>query len=640
MRNRTIVGAALAVTALGGASVAGVLTAGAAENESRYEPVQTATEAASEGALMLPTGDVVRLSPGGRIDVEPAAGREDVGFVGQTAKDGSGDVVVVPADMLDAVRSGAEDPRRYNVSRLLAAGHSDAAAVTEAELDDRAYTGLVPAPEPAEASDAAQQLTVRLLDRSGDAPEGAVVSWIREGETGGIEIGEDGTGTTALEPGEYLISTLTVNATTATERGEAVYGFTPVTVGKGPAELVVDAAAAAPVGVEVERDDAELEKHLLYVEAGTESDSVATFEFMDAGTDAYVLPQPEASGYAFNFLYQPVLAGPADAADPYTYTLAFGGAGPIPADPFYEVADADLAVEQTEYQDLGVELQGRQCDYPRAWKGQFFLFGQCAERAFPSEATNLYSAAPILWDQTVEAGVFDENSDLTDGYTSLAPDVAMPAGPAERVIGDGPLAAGSPHVVRNGDTISGLTWPVASHSGDIVRLVGYESGGVTVSRDGEVLGTAKNPENFSIDLPEGDQGRYTLTVEATRGTETALYGIESIMEWSFDSATAEEAVLDLPVVLVESEAVQHGLAERDEPQTISLALDSMETTVESMGLEVSYDDGETWTEAELEGDTAVLEHPAGAEFVSLRLTATDSAGTEVTHTTIRSYGLC
>lgn len=58
-----------------------------------------------------------------------------------------------------------------------------------------------------------------------------------------------------------------------------------------------------------------------------------------------------------------------------------------------------------------------------------------------------------------------------------------------------------------------------------------------------------------------------------------------------------------------------------------------------MSLEVSYDDGATWTEAELDGDTAALEHPEEAEFVSLRLTAADSAGTDVTHTTIRSYGL-
>ena len=93
------------------------------------------------------------------------------------------------------------------------------------------------------------------------------------------------------------------------------------------------------------------------------------------------------------------------------------------------------------------------------------------------------------------------------------------------------------------------------------------------------------------------------------------------------------------MVTLASEAVQSGWAERDQPQEITVALASLEHTAESIGLEVSYDDGETWTAAELDGDTATLEHPEDAEFVSLRLTATDSAGTEVTHTTLRSFGL-
>lgn len=639
MRKRRIIGAALAVTALGGAAAWGGAVANA-EDDPRNETGATVSEAAA-GTLTLPTGDVVRLSPGGGIAVEPAAGREDVGFVGQTVLDGSDDVVVVPTDMLDAIRSGDEDPRRYNVSRLLAGGHTDAAAVDESELDTRDYAGFVPAAQQAKASEAGQELTVSVSDRSGGVPEESVVAWMKEGtdETGDITIGEDGTGTAELEPGDYLIMTLLINRANETERGETVYGFTPVTVGEEPAELSVDAAAAAPVSVEVEREDAELEEHVLYMEAAAENSSLGTFEFMDADSNAYLLPQPDASDVTFNFIYQPVLTGPADAAEPYTYTLAFGETGALPADPAYTVADADLAVESTEYQDLGVELEGSQCDFPRAWEDQFFLFGQCVDRAFPSQATNLYSAEPILWDRTVEAGLFDADQLLTEGFTSYSGDEALPAGPVERVIGDGPLAVGTASVIRVGDTIAGNLTPAASHNGETVNLVGYETGSVTLSRDGEELGSAEDPADFSIPLPEGDQGRYTLTAEATRGTKTALFAVESSMEWQFDSATVDEALVDLPVVFVESAAVQSGWAERDQPQELTLALDSWEHTAESMGLEVSYDDGQTWTEAALDGDTATLEHPDDAAFVSLRLTATDDAGTEVTHTTIRSYGL-
>lgn len=640
MRKRRIIGAALAVAALGATGAVG--PASAAENEPRAETAEDRlSQAGASGRLTLPTGDVVRLSPGGGVSVDAAPGREDVGFVGRTALDGSGDVIVVPTDMLDAIRSGEEDPRRYNVSQLLAAGHTDAGAVSAAELDARDYAGLVPAGEQAEPSDAAQKLSVSLIDRSGDAPEDALAAWIREstGESGELEIGEDGQAGAELEPGDYLIMTMTFNGSTETERGEAVYGFTPVTVGEEPAELVIDAAAAAPISVEVEREDAELVEHLVYLDASSDTSSMGVYEFMDARIDAYLLPEPASSDLEFNFVYQPMLAGATDGAEPYSYTLAFGGAGSLPDVPAFAVADADLAVEQTEFQDLGVEVEGRQCDYPKLWESQFFLFAQCENRIFPSRMTNLYNAAPVQWDLTTEAGLFDADRRFIEGYTSFSGDVAMPAGPTERVIGDGPLSAGVPLLFRSGDLFAGSISPAGSRSGDTLDLVGYETGSVTLSRDGEELGSAADPADFVFELPEGDQGRYTLTAAATRSTATALFAVDSFLEWKFDSATVEDALVDLPVVALESEAVQNGWAERDEPQEITLTLDSREATAESMSLEVSYDDGQTWTDVELECDTATLEHPDDAAFVSLRLTATDSAGTEVTHTTIRSYGL-
>ncbi|MDA1387857.1 MULTISPECIES: hypothetical protein [Glycomyces] len=64
-----------------------------------------------------------------------------------------------------------------------------------------------------------------------------------------------------------------------------------------------------------------------------------------------------------------------------------------------------------------------------------------------------------------------------------------------------------------------------------------------------------------------------------------------------------------------------------------------------MGLEVSYDDGFTWTAVALDVDhehgtaTAVLHHPEDAAYVSTRMTATDAAGAEVEQTTIWAYGL-
>ena len=127
-----------------------------------------------------------------------------------------------------------------------------------------------------------------------------------------------------------------------------------------------------------------------------------------------------------------------------------------------------------------------------------------------------------------------------------------------------------------------------------------------------------------------------------------LFGTESTMEWTFDSAPVEESTeFVLPVVSIEADGTEGGYAERSAFQDIALELIAYETlpepTAEDLTFEVSYDDGATWTAIELDRDgntaTATLDHPDGAEFVSVRMTALDDAGTEIALTTIRSYGL-
>ncbi|MBB2940744.1 subtilisin family serine protease [Actinoplanes lutulentus] len=65
--------------------------------------------------------------------------------------------------------------------------------------------------------------------------------------------------------------------------------------------------------------------------------------------------------------------------------------------------------------------------------------------------------------------------------------------------------------------------------------------------------------------------------------------------------------------------------------------------VKSVKLEVSYNDGKTWQKAGLRGSgdkrLATVQHPKGKGFVSLRVSASDTAGNTVTQTVIRAYGL-
>ncbi len=651
MRKRRYIAAAAAAVLAASAAAAATAIATAGENDepqSFPEP-----EAVAADTVTLPTGDMVRQWPSGAVEVVPAEGRESVGFIGRTARDGSGDVVVIPADKAADLQSGAEDVRRYNVSRLLADGFTDAAEVPESELDDRAYEGLAPVNgqvgelTESEAA-AAQTVTVRVLDRSGNAPENAFLEWMQTGgeEYGEIAIGADGSGTVELPAGEYLVSSLVWNAAGDTERGEATFGFTELTVDETATEIVIDAAAAQPVGVEVEREDAEISEFVVVADADGEQQHSGLFEWFDGSTDAFLMPEPDTDAYEYEFLYQPELRSPEGAADPYTYHLGFGTNGAYPTETQFSAADAELAIEHTSLQDWGADLTGRQCDYPELSETQGGMFCLSEDIAVPSERTMLYTADPAVWTRDLQVGQI-EDYHLIDGYYLWDDMLALEAGETERVVGGDALVTGAPGVHRfeideEVHEFSGTAKPAVDGA---IYWFGY-TGTVTLSHDGEEIGTLDQLEAWSFDIPAAQEGRYTLEVQGEHGTTTSPLAIESDMRWEFDSGPADVAIA-LPVVMVDAEGVEFGVADAAEPQAVTLTLASDEeapdTTAEQMSFEVSYDDGATWTEVPiaLEGDTATasLEHPEGAEFVSTRLTAVDDAGTEVSHTVIRSWGL-
>jgi hypothetical protein len=77
------------------------------------------------------------------------------------------------------------------------------------------------------------------------------------------------------------------------------------------------------------------------------------------------------------------------------------------------------------------------------------------------------------------------------------------------------------------------------------------------------------------------------------------------------------------------------------PVAVQSQLGSSSGATTSLRVEVSYDDGATWTRVQLRREhgrtVAVLNHPDGPAFVSLRATAGDAKGNSVEQTIIRAY---
>jgi len=554
---------AVAITA---AIMAGGAFASPAAQANPEDAEAAPQEVAAGETVVLPTGDKVTVLPDGTAAIEPAEGREDIGFITPPAFDGSGEIIVVPTDKVADIQAGLEDPRLYNVTRLLEAGVTDAAEASVSALDDREYNGFLP-------------------------------------------------------------------------------------------DTTVEAATAQPVSVEVEREDAVFLDAAVAVEAKVEGEFTLGYgNYAGPTTDVFLLPEPELPEFDLGFIYQPVLTSPEGSAEPYTYNFALGEDGGYPDDTEYAFADDELAQVETHLQGLGVPVPGQTCDYGDFVSGQVGAgFCRLVPVEFPSTRTMLYSPGPDLyWEHASRGGIFDESGyDLLKGFTSYEAAVQYPeAGETERDVIHGPLSTGAPIAVRfldGEDVIFGAALsPAASDNRESLRFNGYE-GTATLSRDGELVGEAEGVDEFY--LPMADvPGRYTLAAQASHDSEAGLFATASEQSWSFDlGAMPEEEFerLALPYVALGIEDVEGGWVEDDGSVEVTLQAmagdPAVPIDVESMTFEVSYDDGKTWKQVSIDrnGGTAEAEFcpPRRAEFVSVRMTGVDTAGTEFSHTTIRSFGL-
>jgi subtilisin family serine protease len=199
------------------------------------------------------------------------------------------------------------------------------------------------------------------------------------------------------------------------------------------------------------------------------------------------------------------------------------------------------------------------------------------------------------------------------------------------------------------------SWPPVARVGDLLRVDpslygdGHGHGGwiphtgtMTLYRDGEQI--AQRPlENLLIEVPP-EPARYRIEIEAERA-QPAPFATATKLAWEFRSGHAgEQTVTALPVSVVRfsPELDGHNVAPAGRafplpvsvhPQPGSAAAHPARLTVA-----VSYDDGATWREVPVQGGKhALLRHPAGGGFVSLRATATDRDGNTTEQTVLRAY---
>jgi hypothetical protein len=201
-----------------------------------------------------------------------------------------------------------------------------------------------------------------------------------------------------------------------------------------------------------------------------------------------------------------------------------------------------------------------------------------------------------------------------------------------------------PYVHRQGDYL----WLAPSIYSDRAGHVGWlqHEGRSRLYRDGALFAENELGDGGIFEVPP-EPASYRFELD----TSQSLFELttQQRLVWTFQSAHVEAEGIVRPPVLTarfEPELSASGRAPRGAfclPFRIVRNGQGTARNVGIPGLEVSYDEGASWTPAVVrkagQGFEALLDHPAGAAYVSLRASAQDVDGNTGEQTLIRAYGL-
>ena len=636
MRKRYVLSGAFALTLMASSAVA------FGDNLKEDDSSSPETTAASD-TVTLPTGDAVTLSEDGGINIAAADDRDSVGFISPPALDGSEDVMVIPDDRAADIANGDENPALYNVSALLRSGQNDARDVDYGALEDTTYGQFAPI-EPSTRSDDEETVEVEfeITGLDGEPEELAAIYYVSlvDGERSEVPVEEDGTASAELPKGDYEFVTMTGDLTNI-----LIGGLKGVTVDDDTSLVTFDGTEA--LNIDATLDGADVDGDISTNEIGVDTPAGAMNftqgEELVGDAEFYVLPFEPGEGETHRMMAH----FPTYVDDDARYHLGFEELDGVSEDISYSVDVEDLVEVNTRYDSLGVDDEvgrGGPSGFPANSGGSFRLVH---DLEIPSEQTDfLMPSDSVIWQYRAEIGGEREGALVIDRDIDLDE-----KGPIEQDMVHAPLSlslSGS-DLGRFGDSIEAFFLPIDNGLENELVATDAVTGKLTLERDGEVLDSVDDVAG-ALELPEGDSGRYTLTVESSNESEFTDLATETRGTWEFESEPTDEefAPLDVSSIVFQADGLRDGYAPVDEPLEFTMDYLPQNEMVDGADLEtikaeVSYDDGETWEELEVDVDgnqvTGTMDLDADADFASIRTMAEDSDGNEVTQETIRSFGL-
>ncbi|GAA3048043.1 S8 family serine peptidase [Actinokineospora globicatena] len=330
----------------------------------------------------------------------------------------------------------------------------------------------------------------------------------------------------------------------------------------------------------------------------------------------------------------------------HRYELSYPSAGKIPTNLTHHEKTANLAAVRMAY------YEGTEAEPPisSAWVEALDdeIGTQWGLPTVPkAERVEYYT--PGKWRLTVGSwwaigGDGEQRLTLERGKTYSAEwgaSVLAPAFPGKTT---NDLGADHPWVWRKSGlldvTVPFFTDP-AGHTRGADYWMNTDSGSTALYADGRPIGTQNSPGRGVFVLPD-NANKYRLTTDITRDQPWWPNSTKITADWTFQLPRAADAPAPLLSVgyrpKVSLANTTPGGGEFTFPVTV--ARQDATPTITTLTVDISYDDGATWTPTRLTRDgaswQATVTHPPTG-FASLRAKATDTAGNTVDQTVTRAY---
>ncbi len=534
-----------------------------------------------------------------------------------------------------------------------AGGQATATVTTDTKIDtaDGVYSGVLTAtggdtsvrtPIAVNREVESYDVTVKFVDHNGAPTDKYFYRFVDVNNPKAyLPFDPSGTVVARLPKGEFYFE-----ATVQTQQGEHDYRSAefaePAFTVTGDASITADAREGKPLEFEVDEPNARPGSAILQFALTTAWGDTGVTAFMPDFDTTVVRPATTTKKDKFQFTAEVRMAEPTGETfdnSPYLYHLREQENGTVPATLAWRYRDRQLGKVRSSHAaatpgTIGVREGFATLPLPSTLT-EFYTPGTPWSSMFYETADP--EAAPVSMSYIVEQRTFRPGRTVQERWNVGVYGPAFPNNPYDPAYYAG----------RLGDEVA-FDLPLVTDQDPGREGWPTSAGTTTLLRDGEVIGENPWPGSGSFAVAP-ESARYTLRSSVDRSA-TARLSTQVSAEWTFTSAHTEGpevTPLSLLAVRFAPKLDDHNAAPAGRkfsfPVYVQRNGSASPGRVETPRVEVSYDDGTTWTAARVERDhdrwTASVEHPRGAEFVSLRASVGDGDGNAVTQTIMRAYAL-